>query len=70
MCTDQPGLRTSAMPSSVPAQMWQWRAAQSRCRCVALVGPVPVQMAWGEPNPGADVAGVGPVPAQMWTEAH
>ena len=21
---------------------------------------------WGEPSPGADVAGVSPVPAQMW----
>ena len=37
----------------VPVQMWQgW--AQFRCRCGR-----------GRPSPGADVAGVGPVPVQM-----
>ena len=39
---------------AVPVQMWQ-RSAQSRCRCGG-----------GEPSPGADVAGVSPVPVQMW----
>ena len=38
----------------VPEQMWVgW--AQSRCRCGR-----------GGPSPGADVGGVGPVPAPMW----
>jgi hypothetical protein len=35
-------------------QMWLGRA-QSGGRC-----------GWGEPSPGADVAGAGPVPVQMW----
>jgi hypothetical protein len=43
-----------ARAGPVPVQMWQWRA-QSRRRCGRL-----------EPSPGADVAGVSPVPAQMW----
>jgi hypothetical protein len=40
--------------SSQSRRMWR-RRAQSRCRCGG-----------GEPSPGADVAGVSPVPAQMW----
>jgi hypothetical protein len=40
--------------STVPAQMWQWRA-WSRCR-----------YGTGEPSPGADVAAVSPVLVQMW----
>jgi hypothetical protein len=37
-----------------PGAVWQGRA-QSRCRCGR-----------GEPSPGADVAGVSPVPVPMW----
>jgi hypothetical protein len=44
--------------SAVPVQMWRKGRAVSLRRCGR-----------GEPSPGADVAGVGPVPArmsQMW----
>ena len=40
--------------SPVPAQMW------------AGVSPFLVQMWAGEPSPGADVGGAGPVQKQMW----
>jgi hypothetical protein len=43
--------------SPVLVQMW-WGWARSRRRC-----------GQGEPNPGADVAGMSPVPAQMWPGA-
>ena len=35
-------------------EMWQGQA-RSRCRCGRV-----------EPNPGADVAGLSPIPVQMW----
>ena len=46
--------RLGPAASPVPVQMWTgW--ARSRCR-----------RGWGGPDPGADVGGVGPVPASCW----
>ena len=49
----------------VPVQMWQGRA-QSRCRCERGEPQSLCGCGRGEPSPGADVAGVSPVPVQTW----
>ena len=60
------GRRASRRPAEsgrVPAQMWQgW--TQSRRRCGTRCAQSRRRCGRGAPGPGADVAGVGPVPAQ------